>query len=250
MAMMNAEKDILAAGLSALSRRDGAPGGLNDSAYQDLLMELMALVLERNKSVNLTAITEPEDFVRLHLIDSLSCVGLKELAKAKTIADVGSGAGFPGLPLAALYPDKQFLLTDSLRKRIEFAGFTAKALGIENARVLHIRAENAGRDPILREGFDLALCRAVGKMSLVLEYCLPLVRVGGAAVFYKTASAEKEIEESLRARKTLGGSASVRIETNRDILPDRDHVLYVITKDRPTPKEYPRREGVPAKAPL
>ena len=248
---MNEETlELLNKGLAAIARRGNVPKYLNDPAYADLLAELMRLVLERNETINLTTITETDEFVKLHLLDSLACVGLPELASAKTIIDVGSGPGFPGIPVAALYPEIQFLLMDSLKKRIEFAGFAAATLGLQNVDTLHARAETAGRDPSLREHFDLALCRAVGKLSLILEYCLPLVKVGGAAIFYKTVPAEGEIEESLLARELLGGSKDVYIKTYADVLPDRKHALYIVGKKRKTSKKYPRREGIPSRVPL
>jgi len=237
-------------GLALLAGRTGAPKKLGDKKYAETLMELMRLVLIRNETISLTAIIEPEEFAALHLLDSLACAGLPEFDSAKTVIDVGSGPGFPGLPLAALYPEKKFLLTDSLRKRIEFAGFAAASLGLENVDVLHIRAENAGRDPAFREHFDLSLCRAVGKLPVILEYCLPLVRIGGAACFYKTKMAEGELAESRLARELLGGSAEVRIIDCSDLLPGRKHALYLVKKDRTTPESYPRREGIPSKVPL
>ena len=242
--------ELLDSGLAVLAQREGAPAYMSAYAYADLLMELMRLVLDRNEYINLTTITEPEEFVKLQLLDSLACVGSPELESAKTIIDVGSGAGFPGLPLAALYPEKQFLLMDSLKKRIEFAGFAAAALGLRNVDTLHDRAEKAGHDPALREHFDLVLCRAVGRLPLILEYCLPFIRIGGAAIFYKTVPAKDEIAESLLARELLGGSDGVRVETYTDVLPGRGHALYIVGKERGTPEKYPRREGVPSKAPL
>jgi len=242
--------ELLDKGLAALAQRKGVPAHLTTSEYADLLTELMRLVLDRNEYINLTTITEPEEFVKLHLLDSLACVGLPELDSAKTIIDVGSGAGFPGIPLAALYPEKQFLLMDSLKKRIEFAGFAATALGLHNVDTLHARTEKAGHDPALREHFDLSLCRAVGKLPLILEYCLPFISIGGAAIFYKTIPAKGEIEESLLAREILGGSEGVRVETYADVLPGRGHALYIVGKEKRTPEKYPRREGVPSKAPL
>ena len=237
-------------GLDKLSRRENAPKGTYETAYRDSMMELMALVLERNEVINLTTITEMEEFAKLHLLDSLACVGLPELEGARSIIDVGSGSGFPGLPLAAMYPEKQFLLIDSLRKRSEFVQEAAKRLGLENIRVLHARAETAGQDAALRESFELALCRAVGKLPIILEYCLPFVKVGGACCFYKTISSEREIKESLLARELLGGSAEVRVESYEELLPGRKHALYIIRKERHTPMAYPRREGIPEKVPL
>jgi len=237
-------------GLTVLAARPRVPKGLGDKAYADTLMELMRLVLVRNETINLTTITEPLEFVELHLLDSLSCVGLKELDAAEEIVDVGSGPGFPGLPLAALYPEKKFLLTDSSRKKIEFAAFAAASLGLKNTDFLHERAEKSGRDPALRKRFDLALCRAVGKLPVILEYTLPLVRVGGAGLYYKTVQAEEEIEDSLLARRLLGGRAEVKVLEYADLLPGRRHALYIVYKERPTPDSYPRREGIPSKVPL
>ena len=236
--------------LAVLARRENAPAALSEPMFADTLINLMLLVLERNESVNLTAITEPEEFVRLHLIDSLFCAGLPELESANSIIDVGSGAGFPGLPLAALYPDKRFLLIDSLRKRIEFASFAARKLGFYNVEALHMRAEKGGSDRTLREQFDLSLCRAVGKLPVILEYCLPFVRIGGAGYFFKTIPAAHEIEDSLLAREILGGSPEVRVISYRDSFPGWGHAIYIVSKERQTPAAYPRREGVPAKVPL
>jgi len=243
-------RERLEQGLAVLAGRGKAPERISEAAYADTLMELMRLVLIKDETVSLTAITEPEEFAALHLLDSLACVGLPELEIASHIIDVGCGPGFPGLPLAALYPEKDFLLTDSLGKRTEFAGFAAASLGLRNVKVLHTRAEKAGRDPNLRERFDLALCRAVGKAPVIMEYCLPLVRVGGAACLYKTKAAEGEIESNRLARELLGGGAEVRCEEYAELLPGRSHALYIIKKERPTPKSYPRREGIPSKVPL
>jgi len=243
-------RERLDEGLIVLRLRPGARGHIDSAAYADTLMELMRLVLIRNESINMTAITEPEEFAELHLLDSLACIALPEFENANDIVDVGSGAGFPGLPLAALYPEKRFLLTDSLRKRTEFAAFAASSLGLGNVDTLHARAETAGRDPALRERFALALCRAVGKLPVIMEYCLPLVRPGGAAIFFKTIQGKDEIEESLLARKLLGGSEEVRVVEYPEVLPGRRHALYIVDNVESTPKTYPRREGVPAKVPL
>jgi len=243
-------RTVLDKGLAALSKKDSVPKRATDPAYADILMELMRLVLIRNETISLTAITEPEEFAALHLLDSLACISLPEMNSATEIVDVGSGAGFPGLPLAALYPEKSFLLTDSLRKRLDFAVFAAKSLGLDNVDVLHTRAEAAGRNPSLREHFDLALCRAVGKLPTIMEYCLPLVSINGAACFYKTKQAEAEIDDSSIARKLLGGSEELQVFEYADLLPGRKHALYIVKKEKATPESYPRREGIPSKVPF
>ena len=243
-------ENSLKKGLTNLAKRQGAPEQANCQYIPDKLLALMDLVLERNEIINLTSITEPVEFVQLHLLDSLACVGLPELNRAKNIIDVGTGAGFPGLPLAILYPEKQFYLTDSLKKRIEFIEYATEKLELKNVIAKQMRAETAGHDKNMREQFDLSLCRAVGNLSIVLEYCMPLVNNGGSGIFYKTVSAEGEIGESLMARRMLGCADHVRIETYTDILPGREHALYIIEKTKPTPAKYPRREGVPSKVPL
>ncbi|MDR1816311.1 MAG: 16S rRNA (guanine(527)-N(7))-methyltransferase RsmG [Clostridiales Family XIII bacterium] len=322
-------------GLRALARREEVSEAearrLLDASFADALMELMALVLERNETVNLTAITEPVEFVELQILDSLAPVGAvfskhhggqtdacsdsnqsegrntcsarwsssREILRAQSpanpklalraqtvgfadgdfaenfyapaearsasvaphavescdnepqrVVDVGTGAGFPGLPLALLYPEKRFLLMDSLQKRIDFIEYAAEKLALRGVRAVHARAETAGHDAALRERFDLAVCRAVGALPVILEYCLPFVRVGGALIAYKTVRASGEIEDSLLAREMLGAAADMEIISYQDLLPDRAHALYVVRKERATPEKYPRREGIPSKVPL
>ncbi|MDR1796068.1 MAG: 16S rRNA (guanine(527)-N(7))-methyltransferase RsmG [Clostridiales Family XIII bacterium] len=241
-------------GLRTLARRGGLPADMSikllDSHFADALMALMALVLERNEVVNLTAVTEPVEFAELQLLDSLAPAGLPALSRARAVVDVGAGAGFPGLPLALLCPEKEFLLIDSLGKRVDFMAQAAEALSMGNVRTLHARAEAAGHDARLREGFDLALCRAVAQLPVVLEYCLPLVRTGGNLLAYKTVRAGGEIEGSLVAREMLGAARDVEIFAYPDLLPGRAHALYIVRKEGGTPVKYPRREGVPSKVPL
>jgi len=210
----------------------------------------MRLVLERNEVVNLTSVTEPLEFVETQLLDSLACAGRPEIESARRVADIGSGAGFPGLPLALLYPEKEFLLTDALRKRTEFAREAAAALGLSGVTAIHARAEEAGREAAYRERFDLAVCRAVAALPVVLEYTLPFVKVGGRLIAYKTVRAEGEIGDSRLALAQLGASPDMEIITYTDLLPGSGHALYVGVKTRPTPDKYPRRAGVPAKVPL
>jgi len=253
-AAQEAARERLLLGLGVLSRRAGVSsevaGRLVDPGFADALMDLMALVLKRNEVVNLTTITEPVEFVELQFLDSLAPVGMGVLEEARSVADVGTGAGFPGLPLALLYPEKRFLLTDALRKRTDFVREAAGALGLSNAEVLHGRAEAVGQRVSFRERFDLAVCRAVGALPVILEYGLPLVRVGGAFLAYKTVRAKGEIAGSLLAREMLGAAVDVEVATYADLLPQRAHALYVLHKTSPTPARFPRREGVPGRVPL
>ncbi|MDR0854205.1 MAG: 16S rRNA (guanine(527)-N(7))-methyltransferase RsmG [Clostridiales Family XIII bacterium] len=216
----------------------------------DKLMLFMELVLERNEVINLTNITEPEEFTKLHLVDSLACFGYEEIEKAHDIVDVGAGPGFPGIPLAIMYPYKSFVLADSLEKRTLFITEAAEKLGLENIKAIHARAETLGQDRQYRESFDLSVCRAVAAMPVLMEYTLPLIKVNGSCYAYKTITAEGEIEDSELARELLGGSKAVEVRRYAELLPGRNHAIYVIGKERPTPKSYPRKEGTAKRVPL
>jgi 16S rRNA (guanine527-N7)-methyltransferase len=228
--------------------------GVSDTNIQNRripkLLRFMELVLKRNEVINLTNITEPEDFVKLHLIDSLACYGFEKLEAAHDIIDVGAGPGFPGIPLAIMYPYKNFVLADSLEKRTSFITEAAAELGLDNVRSVHARAETLGRDAAYREAFDISLCRALASMPVLMEYTLPLLKVGGACYAYKTITAEGEIDESEVARKLLGGSSEVEVRRYADLLPGRNHAIYIIMKERHTPATYPRKEGTAKKVPL
>jgi 16S rRNA (guanine527-N7)-methyltransferase len=213
------------------------------------------LVLERNEIINLTAITEREEFFTKHLVDSVSCYGWPEIDGAKRVVDIGTGAGFPGVPLAILYPKKSFTLIDSLGKRTDFITEATEKLGIINVRALHMRAEDAGQDKELRETFDICVTRAVAAMPVLEEYCLPLVKVGGYMYAYKTKNAEGELTDGELARNLLGGSreAESRVAvgtgaSSADLPFSRR--IFIIRKNRPTPLSYPRKAGTPSKVPL
>jgi 16S rRNA (guanine527-N7)-methyltransferase len=214
------------------------------------MLAFMALVLKRNEVVNLTTITDEDAFIDKHLIDSVLCFGWPELTAAETIADVGTGAGFPGMPLAILYPEKRFVLMDSLGKRTTFLSEAVHALGIQNVTVVKCRAEDAGRDRTYRGRFDLCVCRAIARLSVLFEYTLPLLKVGGSLYAYKTNRAISEIEDSETARRLLGGSKEVSIRLLDSGEQDFGHNIMVTQKERPTPATYPRRAGIPAKVPL
>ena len=226
--------------------------GTEDPAVSEKMMAFMDRVLETNRVMNLTAITDPEDFVIRHFLDSVSVCGSTAFEKAKTVVDVGTGAGFPGIPLAILCPDKQFLLMDSLNKRILFLEEVCREMGLDNVACLHSRAEEMGRDPDYRECFDLCVSRAVAKLSVLSEYCLPLVRPGGSFTAYKTG-----MENLSLARKALGilGGEITEIRnfpklTGNLSFIKLDHRLVFIRKVESTPRKYPRKAGTPAKEPL
>jgi len=210
-----------------------------------LLEQYMEGVLEWNRKVNLTAITDRDAFVRRHFIDSLMCAETLAFTASSSICDVGTGGGFPGVPLAVCYPGKQFVLMDSLEKRIRIVRQLCGELGLQNVTLVHGRAEDLGRQEIYRERFDLCVSRAVAGMRVLSEYCLPFVRTGGYFIAYKGADCAAELSEAARAIELLGGD---RPEVRP--LPQQEHSLVIIRKKDPTPDAYPRKAGTPAKKPL
>ncbi|MDO4176671.1 MAG: 16S rRNA (guanine(527)-N(7))-methyltransferase RsmG [Bacillota bacterium] len=216
----------------------------------DILMHYMECILEKNESVNLTAITDREDFVQKHFVDSLSCANEGEFLNADRIIDVGTGGGFPGIPLAVCFPEKEFVLMDSLAKRINIIRELCVKLGIENVSVVHGRAEDLGKQEGLRESFDLCVSRAVANMSTLCEYCLPFVRVGGCFIAYKGPDCESEINDALGAIRVLGGKLDRLDEPNSRAQKGYNHRLAFINKVEATPEKYPRKAGTPSKKPL
>ncbi len=211
------------------------------SQYADLL-------LETNRSLNLTAITDPEEVAVKHMVDSL-LVYNPERFHNHTIVDVGTGAGFPGLPLKIYDPGMRVTLIDSLQKRLNFLEQVVAKLELGQVRCVHARAEDAGKDPALREKFDVAVARAVAALPVLAEYCLPLVRVGGVFYAMKGSRYQEEVEAARHAVEVLGG----KIRTVRPVhLPGLEDQRAIITieKVRPTPRQYPRKAGTAVKKPL
>ena len=205
-----------------------------------------AMMVEANKVMNLTGITEPKEVATLHLLDSLSLLPLADL-KGKTVVDVGTGAGFPGMPLAIAVPEMSITLLDSLNKRIEFLRRSCEELGLTNAQCVHGRAEEFAQAH--RESYDFAVSRAVAALPVLCELCLPLVKVGGSFLAMKSSHTEDEINQAKPAIAKLGG----RIAKVADYtIPTTDivHRVVVIEKISPTPKKFPRRFAQIKKAPL
>lgn len=206
-----------------------------------------ALLTEWNEKMNLTGITDPEAIVVRHFLDSLSVLACTEVPQGASVVDVGTGAGFPGIPLKIARPDLRITLLDSLNKRLIFLRAVCDELRLTTA-LLHIRAEEGGRNPALRAQFDLATARAVAALPVLAEYCVPFVRKGGVFVAMKGPDCGAECAAAEPAIRTLGG----RVErTAERTLPDGSgRTLIVVRKTAPTPPAYPRAAAKIAKAPL
>ncbi|MBN1460379.1 MAG: 16S rRNA (guanine(527)-N(7))-methyltransferase RsmG [Armatimonadetes bacterium] len=207
------------------------------------------LLLARRPAADLTSLTDPTGIAIKHFLDSLVCLLVQEIAAGEHIADIGSGGGFPGLVLAVARPKAGYTLIESNQKRAYFLEEVVHALHLDNVGVVRARAEDAGRDSLHREVYDLTLSRAVAPLPVSLEYCLPLTRVGGKCLAMKGPQVDREIERSAHALAELRARI---IETQELSLPQGmgARTLLLIQKEAPTPERYPRRRGIPAKRPL
>jgi len=207
------------------------------------------ILVEWNEKINLTAITAPDDVAIKHMIDSLSCYDEAIFKKGASIIDVGTGAGFPGLPLKIFRPDLKLTLFDSLNKRILFLQAVADCLGISDINFIHSRAEDGGKNKQLRESYDIAVSRAVARLNVLSEWCLPFVAVGGFFIALKGSQYSLEVDEAQGAIQRLGGEIA-KIENIK--LPGLDDIRAVIyiKKIKKTPLAFPRRPGTAEKKPL
>ena len=219
---------------------------LTENQYEQF-QKYFELLVEWNEKMNLTAITDESGVALKHFADSLSLLNFVDIPQNSSLADVGTVAGFPGVVLKIARPDIKLTLIDSLNKRLVFLGEVCAQLGIE-AELIHSRAEDGARDEKLRESFDFAVSRAVARMNVLSEYCLPYVKVGGAFCAMKGAQANEEFKESLNAINTLGGKLEKKYFFE---LPENggERAIAVVRKVKNTPQKYPRQSGkIKAKA--
>ena len=215
-----------------------------------MLVEYMDMILEKNQYINLTAVRDRDEALQKHIADSLSCDFMEEYEAAENVIDIGTGAGFPGVPLAIVSPDKKFTLVDSLNKRLRIIDELTGELGIKNVTTVHGRAEDVGKSKEHREQYDICVSRAVASLDVLCEWCLPLVKKGGYFVAYKGENVSRETEDAANAIKLLGGKiAEIRkVQTEEESI--SGHVLVMIKKVKNTPSKYPRQAGQAKKNPL
>ena len=199
--------------------------------------------------MNLTGITDYDEVNLKHFVDSLTIVRLSDMMKIETLIDVGTGAGFPGIPIKIVFPHIKVVLLDSLNKRLKFLNTVIDELNLESVETLHGRAEDHAKNMQYRERFDLCVSRAVANLSTLSEYCIPFVKNGGTFISYKSSTSDDEIEQSKKAVNILGGEI---VKTDKFMLPGTDmgRSLVMIEKIKNTPGKYPRKAGVPGKEPL
>lgn len=219
---------------------------LSDVQVQQFL-EYYEFLVETNKVMNLTAITEFDEVIEKHFLDSLSVCQVYDLNRELKIMDMGTGAGFPGIPLKIAFPEVNLVLADSLNKRIKFLEEVIGKLGLKKVNAIHARAEELGRDREYREQFDLCVSRAVANLSSLSEYCIPFVKEGGKFISYKSGEIEEEVRKAKKAVSILGGKIE---DVYKFDLYESKRSFVIIKKEKKTPKNFPRKAGMPTKSPL
>lgn len=231
-------------------REDALSFGINLSDQQlSQFYNYYELLIEWNEKMNLTAITDFEEVIKKHFLDSLSIGRILKQNSSVSILDIGTGAGFPGIPIKIAFTDTKITLMDSINKRVNFLNEVIHTLGLEKIEAIHGRAEDFAKKEMFRETFDICVSRAVANLSSLSEFCLPYVKVGGNFISYKSEKAIEEIENSKNAISILGGG---NISYDTFILEGTDfsRTLIKIEKIKETPSKYPRKAGTPVKQPL
>ena len=220
-----------------------------DEIQKKQFTDFYEYLVEKNKVMNLTGITEFQEVLVKHFLDSLACVKAVDMSRIKRIMDIGTGAGFPGVPLKIAFPHLETCLLDSLKKRVNFLEETFQMLKLENITAIHGRAEEYAKNKQYRETYDLCVSRAVSNLATLSEYCLPYVKTGGYFISYKSGTVQEEVEQAQKAVKILGGKIQDVVYFQ---LPDSEiqRSLVVIEKIKATPGRYPRKAGTPLKEPL
>lgn len=224
--------------------------GISLSSTQlDQFEKYYETLVEWNEKINLTAITEKGDVYLKHFYDSIAAAFYYDFTKPFHLCDVGAGAGFPSIPLKIIFPQIQLTIVDSLNKRISFLNHLSNILNLENVQFVHDRAETFGVNPKYREQFDVVTARAVARMSVLSELCLPLVRVGGHFIALKAINAEEELKAGQKAIAALGGKLENQFTFTLPI-EEFERTIIVVKKEKQTPKKYPRKPGTPGKTPI
>ena len=221
---------------------------IKDEQIQQFDKYYEALV-EKNKVMNLTSITEFDEVIDKHFIDSVAVISFTDFNNIASFIDVGTGAGFPGIPLKILFPDIKAVLIDSLGKRIDFLYGIKESLGLEGIELIHTRSEDIAHEEEYRENFDLCVSRAVASLNVLSEYCLPFVKVGGRFIPYKSENCEEELKESENSLDILGGTV-IQVKDMVIGTENATRRFPIIKKVSPSPEKYPRKAGKPSKKPL